>query len=55
MELQKPDQNGWTKDYDDVGKVPYMYKGEFNFRRRCENKNFLRYDLAELHSRKSGK
>ncbi|XP_011056666.1 PREDICTED: endochitinase isoform X2 [Acromyrmex echinatior] len=27
MELQQPNQNGWTKDYDDVGKVPYMYKG----------------------------
>lgn len=30
MELQKPD-NGWTKEYDDVGKVPYMYKGKLNF------------------------
>lgn len=35
MELQKPN-NGWTKDYDDIGKVPYMYKGKFNFY-RCEN------------------
>lgn len=30
MELQKKD-NGWTKDYDSVGKVPYAYKGEFKF------------------------
>lgn len=29
MELQKPD-NEWTKEYDDIGKVPYMYKGKFN-------------------------
>lgn len=28
MELQKPN-NGWTKEYDDIGKVPYMHKGEF--------------------------
>ncbi|EFN87139.1 Endochitinase [Harpegnathos saltator] len=26
MELQDPN-NGWTKDYDDIGKVPYAYKG----------------------------
>lgn len=31
MELKKPDQNGWIKEYDDIGKVPYIYKGEFNF------------------------
>jgi len=29
MELKKPN-NGWTKEYEDVGKVPYMYKGEFD-------------------------
>jgi len=45
MELKKPDQNGWIKEYDDVGKVPYMYKSEFNFVN--VNKNFLRYNFAE--------
>ncbi|TGZ46482.1 Chitinase 5 [Temnothorax longispinosus] len=28
MELQQPNQNGWIKEYDDGGKVPYMYKKE---------------------------
>lgn len=46
MELQKPDQNGWIKEYDDVGKVPYMYKSEFNFCKRL-NKKFLCYDFVE--------
>lgn len=43
MELQKPN-NGWTKEYDDVGKVPYMYKGKFNFY-GC--KNFAEWLFSE--------
>ncbi|KAH0948495.1 hypothetical protein HN011_003031 [Eciton burchellii] len=27
MELKKPSNGSWTKEYEDVGKVPYMYKG----------------------------
>lgn len=28
MELKKPNNGGWTKEYDAIGKVPYMYNGE---------------------------
>lgn len=42
MELQKPD-NGWTKEYDDAGKVPYMYKGKFNFYTYKNLRNGLRF------------